>query len=88
MFGRPGPAGGRLERTVHGDDSRDPMNVRLVYRKIEHHASHSGYDRLAQYVQAKDYRPGVVYRIASKLSRRVVRKFWGWPSMWYRRESL
>jgi glycosyltransferase involved in cell wall biosynthesis len=64
------------------------MKVRLVFRRIPHHAGNSGYDQLANYVYGEVYRKGLLHGLASKLPERLVRKVKLFNSEWYRRESL
>jgi glycosyltransferase involved in cell wall biosynthesis len=64
------------------------MQVRLIFRRIPHHAGHSGYDQIAKYVRGSLYRSGLLYKLASRMPERVVRKVKLFNSDWYRRESL
>ena len=64
------------------------MNVRLIFRHIEHHAGRSGYDQLARFVQARPYRPGLLYRLARKMPESFIQRIKAFNSQWYRREAL
>ena len=64
------------------------MQVRLIFKRIPHHAGNSGYDQLANYVHAEHYRKGLLHRIARKIPERLIRKVGLFNSEWYTRESL
>jgi glycosyltransferase involved in cell wall biosynthesis len=64
------------------------MNVRLIFKRIPHHAGNSGYDQLANYVDGQQYRKGLLYRAARKLPEKYVGKIGIFNSEWYQRESL
>lgn len=64
------------------------MNVRLIFKRIPHHAGNSGYDQLANYVDGVQYRKGWLYRLARKLPEKRVLKVPLFNSEWYQREGL
>lgn len=64
------------------------MRVDLIFKRIPHHAGHSGYDQLAKHVQARMYRKGLLYRLAKKMPENFVQKVKIFNSEWYVRESL
>ncbi len=64
------------------------MNVRLIFRRIPHHAAYSGYDQLAKYVEGTPYRPGLGYEIARRIPERLIRKVPAFNSPWYQRHFL
>jgi glycosyltransferase involved in cell wall biosynthesis len=64
------------------------MQVRLIFKRIPHHAGNSGYDQLANYVDGIQYRKGLLYRLARKLPERRIQKISAFNSEWYQRESL
>ena len=64
------------------------MNVRLIFKRIPHHAGNSGYDQLANYVDGTQYRKGLLYRIARKLPEKQAQKVKIFNSEWYQREAL
>ena len=64
------------------------MNVRLIFKRIPHHAGNSGYDQLANYVDGVQYRKGLLYKVARKLPERRIAKIPLFNSDWYQRESL
>lgn len=64
------------------------MKVRLIFKRIPHHAGNSGYDQLANYVHGEQYRKGLLYGLARKLPERLIQKVGAFNSEWYQRESL
>lgn len=64
------------------------MQVRLIFKRIPHHAGNSGYDQLANYVHGEQYRKGLLYRAARKIPEKHVNKVKLFNSDWYQRESL
>jgi glycosyltransferase involved in cell wall biosynthesis len=64
------------------------MKVKLIYRRIPHHAGNSGYDQLAHHVRGEAYEPGLLARLAGRLPERWIQKVKAFNSDWYRRESL
>lgn len=64
------------------------MRVDLIFKRIPHHAGHSGYDQLAKHVRARMYRKGLLYRCAKNLPEKWIQKVPVFNSDWYQRESL
>lgn len=64
------------------------MRVELIFKRIPHHAGHSGYDQLAKHVRARMYHKGLGYRLAKQLPEKWVQKVKVFNSDWYQRESL
>lgn len=64
------------------------MHVTLLFRKIEHHAGHSGYDQLVKHVPGNPYQRGLLYGLFSRMPEKLIRRVKVFNSDWYRRESL
>lgn len=64
------------------------MPVKLIYNHIEHHASHSGYDQLAKYVDAEPYREGPWFRLFQKLPKNWVDRIPATKTPWYWGKAL
>lgn len=64
------------------------MPVRLIYNHIAHHASHSGYDQLAKYVDAEDYREGLLFRVFQQLPNRITKRIPATKTPWYWGKAL
>jgi hypothetical protein len=64
------------------------MNIRLIFKRIAHHARNSGYHQLAGYVDGRPHCKGLLYRIARRLPERRIAEIEGFNSVWYRREAL
>jgi glycosyltransferase involved in cell wall biosynthesis len=66
------------------------MHIFYIYKKIPHHAAHSGYDQLVKYVPSKSLSPFLRELIEKVLNRIPEDKLkrWTWVGGWYKRESL
>ena len=60
-----------------------PMDVRLIYNHIQHHAAHSGYDQLAKYVHGRPWLPGPLFRLAKRAPKRWRERIPTDKTSWY-----
>ncbi|MBL8733792.1 MAG: glycosyltransferase [Planctomycetes bacterium] len=60
-----------------------PMDVRLIYNHIDHHAAHSGYDQLAKYVEGRPWQPDLWFKLAKQAPKRWLESVPSDPTNWY-----
>ncbi len=61
------------------------MTVRLIYDRIRHHATHSGYDLLAKHICAKPLHDGWLYAFTSRIDQLRLDALPAWGTPWYSR---
>lgn len=59
------------------------MRVRLICKPHEHHAAHSGYDLVANYVDGRPYRSGLLGCLSRRISERRLARHPVFHSNWY-----